>query len=86
MSVIKPTTALFSQQTGLALQEFPPTPMTLMGEQLAPIRTLRSLKTIPSKANRAVPPVESAYIVLNKQIVLMTFNKRVLTVSIVLQH
>ena len=49
----KPTTALFWQQTGLALQEFPPTPMTEMGEQPKPTRAVISVRTIPSKPRSA---------------------------------
>ena len=57
----KPTTALFWQQTGLALQEFPPTPMTEMGEQLIPRRTSTPWTTIPSRPSKRLPAGELAY-------------------------
>jgi len=43
----RPLKLLFSQQTGSALQELLPTPMTLMGEQSIPIGVVRSWITMP---------------------------------------
>ena len=43
---------LLVQQTGLALQELPPTPMTEMGLQLTPTRALMGPRTTPSKPAR----------------------------------
>ena len=55
-----PTTALFSQQTGLALQEFPPTPMTEMGEHPKPTRAVTSWRTMPNNPRIAAADLESA--------------------------
>lgn len=49
---IRPLNLLFSQQTGCCLQELPPTPMTLRGEQVRPTATLAgttSPKSVVSK-------------------------------------
>lgn len=54
------TKELFSQQTACELQEAPPTPMTVRGEQVSAANTLRSLRTTPSKPRRAVIFGESA--------------------------
>ena len=43
---------LLVQQTGLALQELPPTPMTEMGLQLTPTRAVMGPRTTPSKPAR----------------------------------
>lgn len=40
---------LLVQQTGMALQLFPPTPMTEIGLQLTPTRALIGPSTTPSK-------------------------------------
>ena len=59
---IRLTTALFSQQTGLALQVLPlPIPTTSIGEQWRPMRALRSCTTIPKGPRRAAPAAEPAY-------------------------
>lgn len=49
------------QQTGEALQEFPPTPMTEMGLQLTPTRAVMGPSTIPSKLRRRLTNGSSCY-------------------------
>ena len=60
MNGIIRTTALFWQQTGLALQLFPPRPRIEMGEQPTPMRAVTSETTIPSKSSRRLLEAESA--------------------------
>lgn len=57
----KHTMPLSVQQTGEALQEFPPTPMTEMGLQLTPTRAVMGPSTIPSKLRRRLTNGSSCY-------------------------
>ncbi len=61
------TTALFSQQTGLALHAEPlPIPTTEMGEQSIPRRISTPVTTIPSRSKRIFPVDELDYTHLNE--------------------
>ena len=54
------TTLLFEQQTGLALQLLPPTPMTLMGLQVSPTRPFTLSALMPRPARIAATPEDLA--------------------------
>ncbi len=71
------TTALFSQQTGLALHASPElTPMTLMGEQPRPSRAPTPSTTTPNPSRSAAPAGEFAW-----DAVSIIFNHEIRTVT-----
>jgi len=55
-----PLKLLFVQQTGWAVQEFPPTPTMLRGVQVIPTRTLGSERTMPRRPKRRLAVLEEA--------------------------
>lgn len=59
---LRRTTTPLVHETVVPLQADPvPTPMTLIGLQVRPRRTLRSLRLMPSRPSKAEPAAELAY-------------------------
>ena len=78
---------MFVQQTGLALQELLPTPMTEMGEHVKPTRTFKSLKTMPKRPASRFASAEVDYNVRVTSACLVTTRRNVvLTLTTELQH